>query len=140
MFHSGLKPSRATAASCGVVASTLRVPCIGAGFLCPAPKRFENAYYRPTSSIRKRLSLQRCRSKVCRQDDRRRATRVFSWTPLRWFGNISYSCYLVHGLALFLAVGRRFSLAVPGGCRRPEDSRVASVSRLYFRRKSPPAF
>ena len=26
--------------------------------------------------------------------------RVFSWTPLRWLGNMSYSYYLVHGLAL----------------------------------------
>lgn len=26
--------------------------------------------------------------------------RGFSWTPLRWLGNISYSYYLVHGLAL----------------------------------------
>jgi len=26
--------------------------------------------------------------------------RVFSWTPLRWFGNISYSYFLVHGLVI----------------------------------------
>jgi exopolysaccharide production protein ExoZ len=26
--------------------------------------------------------------------------RVFSFTPLRWFGNISYSYYLIHGLTL----------------------------------------
>jgi exopolysaccharide production protein ExoZ len=26
--------------------------------------------------------------------------RLFSWTPLRWLGNISYSFYLIHGLAL----------------------------------------
>lgn len=26
--------------------------------------------------------------------------RAFSWTPLRWLGNISYSYYLIHGLAL----------------------------------------
>lgn len=25
---------------------------------------------------------------------------VFSWTPLRWLGNMSYSFYLIHGLAL----------------------------------------
>jgi peptidoglycan/LPS O-acetylase OafA/YrhL len=33
--------------------------------------------------------------------------RVFSWLPLRWLGNMSYSYYLVHGLALkasFLAL------------------------------------
>ncbi|MBK8893859.1 MAG: acyltransferase [Propionivibrio sp.] len=26
--------------------------------------------------------------------------RLFSWTPLRWLGNMSYSYYLLHGLAL----------------------------------------
>jgi exopolysaccharide production protein ExoZ len=26
--------------------------------------------------------------------------RTFSWTPLRWLGNMSYSYYLIHGLAL----------------------------------------
>lgn len=26
--------------------------------------------------------------------------RMFSWTPLRWLGNMSYSYYLIHGLAL----------------------------------------
>src|SRR5204863_9251023 len=26
--------------------------------------------------------------------------RWFSWTPLRWAGNISYSYYLIHGLTL----------------------------------------
>ncbi|WP_394780862.1 acyltransferase family protein [Undibacterium sp.] len=29
--------------------------------------------------------------------------RSFSWTPLRWLGNMSYSYYLLHGLALKLA-------------------------------------
>lgn len=28
--------------------------------------------------------------------------RLFCWTPLRWLGNISYSYYLIHGLALAL--------------------------------------
>ena len=27
-------------------------------------------------------------------------SRCFSWTPLRWLGNMSYSYYLIHGLAL----------------------------------------
>ncbi len=34
--------------------------------------------------------------------------RAFSWTPVRWLGNMSYSYYLLHGLALqvaFLALG-----------------------------------
>jgi peptidoglycan/LPS O-acetylase OafA/YrhL len=34
---------------------------------------------------------------------------AFSWTPLRWLGNMSYSYYLMHGLALkgaFLALSR----------------------------------
>ncbi|WP_206606613.1 acyltransferase family protein [Steroidobacter cummioxidans] len=33
---------------------------------------------------------------------------AFSWTPLRWLGNMSYSYYLLHGLALkggFMAIG-----------------------------------
>lgn len=40
---------------------------------------------------------------------------AFSWTPLRWLGNMSYSYYLVHGLALhagFLVVSK---LAPPSG-------------------------
>jgi exopolysaccharide production protein ExoZ len=28
------------------------------------------------------------------------SSRIFSWTPLRWLGNISYSYYLIHGLTL----------------------------------------
>lgn len=35
--------------------------------------------------------------------------RVFCWTPLRWLGNMSYSYYLLHGLALkagFLVVSK----------------------------------
>lgn len=35
--------------------------------------------------------------------------RAFSWTPLRWLGNMSYSYYLLHGLALkaaFLALAK----------------------------------
>jgi exopolysaccharide production protein ExoZ len=30
------------------------------------------------------------------------ASMIFRWTPLRWLGNMSYSYYLVHGLALKL--------------------------------------
>ncbi|ODT33993.1 MAG: acyltransferase [Hydrogenophaga sp. SCN 70-13] len=39
--------------------------------------------------------------------------RLFSWSPLRWLGNMSYSYYLIHGLALkaaFLAM----SVLMPG--------------------------
>lgn len=39
--------------------------------------------------------------------------RLFSWSPLRWLGNMSYSYYLIHGLALkaaFLAM----SVLLPG--------------------------
>jgi peptidoglycan/LPS O-acetylase OafA/YrhL len=35
--------------------------------------------------------------------------RLFCWTPLRWLGNMSYSYYLIHGLALkaaFLVLAR----------------------------------
>lgn len=38
-----------------------------------------------------------------------RIGRLVSWTPLRWLGNMSYSYYLIHGLALkaiFLVVGK----------------------------------
>ena len=37
------------------------------------------------------------------------AARAFSWTPLRWLGNMSYSFYLMHGLglhALFLLLAK----------------------------------
>lgn len=38
--------------------------------------------------------------------------RMFSWTPLRWLGNISYSYYLIHGLMLKFAF-MMFSKAWP---------------------------
>lgn len=38
--------------------------------------------------------------------------RAFSWTPLRWLGNMSYSYYLIHGLALKVAFSL-FSAAMP---------------------------
>lgn len=31
-------------------------------------------------------------------------TKLFTWTPLRWLGNMSYSYYLLHGLALKASV------------------------------------
>jgi len=40
--------------------------------------------------------------------------RGFSWTPLRWLGNMSYSYYLLHGLALkagFLVLTKTFPAA-----------------------------
>jgi len=43
--------------------------------------------------------------------------RVFSWTPLRWLGNMSYSYYLLHGLALkvsFLALSKVVPVATFG--------------------------
>lgn len=33
-----------------------------------------------------------------------RLARAFSWTPLRWLGNMSYSYYLLHGLAIQVAL------------------------------------
>jgi peptidoglycan/LPS O-acetylase OafA/YrhL len=36
---------------------------------------------------------------ACFRGENRAAT-VFAWTPLRWVGNMSYSFYLIHGLAL----------------------------------------
>ena len=49
---------------------------------------------------------------VCFRNPSSWLPRTFSWTPLRWLGNMSYSYYLLHGLALkagFLA----FSALVP---------------------------
>lgn len=43
--------------------------------------------------------------------------RTFSWTPLRWLGNMSYSYYLLHGLALkagFLALSKQLAAASYG--------------------------
>ena len=40
------------------------------------------------------------------------AARLFSWTPLRWLGNMSYSYYLLHGLALHAAF-RGLALVAP---------------------------
>jgi exopolysaccharide production protein ExoZ len=37
---------------------------------------------------------------ACFQDSLAPLPRAFSWTPLRWLGNMSYSYYLVHGLTL----------------------------------------
>jgi exopolysaccharide production protein ExoZ len=39
---------------------------------------------------------------------------IFRWTPLRWLGNMSYSYYLVHGLALNV-LGALVRFVVPGG-------------------------
>lgn len=44
--------------------------------------------------------------------------RAFSWTPLRWLGNMSYSYYLIHGLALkgaFLIFAKFVEKAEYGG-------------------------
>ncbi|MDD2720273.1 MAG: acyltransferase [Gallionella sp.] len=37
---------------------------------------------------------------ACFRDSSAWLPRLFSWTPLRWLGNMSYSYYLLHGLAL----------------------------------------
>jgi peptidoglycan/LPS O-acetylase OafA/YrhL len=41
----------------------------------------------------------------------RPSSKLFSWSPLRWLGNMSYSYYLIHGLTLqfiFLLLGKIF--------------------------------
>ena len=43
-----------------------------------------------------------------------RGARLFSWTPLRWLGNMSYSYYLFHGLTINI-VAMVFAAAVGGG-------------------------
>ena len=40
---------------------------------------------------------------ACFRNDTSWLARSFSWLPLRWLGNISYSYYLLHGLALKFA-------------------------------------
>jgi exopolysaccharide production protein ExoZ len=40
-------------------------------------------------------------------------TRMFCWTPLRWLGNMSYSYYLIHGLALKAVIIARTKLLPP---------------------------
>jgi peptidoglycan/LPS O-acetylase OafA/YrhL len=47
---------------------------------------------------------------------------LFSWTPLRWFGNMSYSFFLLHGLMLKCAF---FLLA---NIERP----TASATAMYW--------
>jgi len=42
------------------------------------------------------------------------ARSLFSWAPLRWFGNMSYSYYLTHFLALNVLVGMVASVWTPG--------------------------
>lgn len=37
---------------------------------------------------------------ACFQDEDSLIAKIFSWTPVRWLGNMSYSYYLIHGLAL----------------------------------------
>jgi exopolysaccharide production protein ExoZ len=44
------------------------------------------------------------------------AARVFSWSPARWLGNISYSYYLLHGLTIIplaVVVGHLFGHSIP---------------------------
>ena len=37
---------------------------------------------------------------ACFQDEHAPIAKIFSWMPMRWLGNMSYSYYLIHGLAL----------------------------------------
>lgn len=46
---------------------------------------------------------------ACFRNPQSRIAQSFSWTPLRWLGNMSYSYYLLHGLTLkacFLLLGK----------------------------------
>ncbi len=55
--------------------------------------------------------------------------RAFAWTPLRYFGNVSYSFYLVHGLAIELVMNRAMeSWLVPGGLAYLMTTFVASLT------------
>lgn len=48
---------------------------------------------------------------------------VFSWTPLRWLGNMSYSYYLLHGLALKAA----FSVLAHGIAPTPQSAGMIAL-------------
>lgn len=41
---------------------------------------------------------------ACYSDPSGALARVFSWSPLRWLGNMSYSFYLVHGVTIKASV------------------------------------
>lgn len=51
---------------------------------------------------------------ACFQRPDSTVARFFSWTPMRWLGNMSYSYYLLHGLALKVVVGALGLLVAPG--------------------------
>ncbi|OYY93743.1 MAG: acyltransferase [Hydrogenophilales bacterium 28-61-23] len=54
---------------------------------------------------------------ACFRDPTAWLPRTFSWTPMRWLGNMSYSYYLLHGLALkagFLALAIVLPIADQG--------------------------
>jgi exopolysaccharide production protein ExoZ len=56
-------------------------------------------------------------SLVCFSRPNEWLARVFAWTPLRWLGNMSYSYYLIHGLALkalFAVLGKLLPDYQPG--------------------------
>ena len=92
---------------------------------------------------------------VCFAQPAGAAGRLFSRTPLRWLGNMSYSYYLVHGLALhvfFAAVGRLLPPDGPGlaalALLLPALAWTLLVAAVLFvccelplslRRKAPPA-
>lgn len=50
----------------------------------------------------------------CIAHPRDNLARAFSWTPVRWLGNMSYSFYLIHGLALKACFHLMQPLLAPG--------------------------
>ena len=50
---------------------------------------------------------------VCFAQPQGLAGRLFGWLPLRWLGNMSYSYYLIHGLALHLFFAVALKLKPP---------------------------
>ena len=53
------------------------------------------------------------------------ATQIFTFTPLRWLGNMSYSYYLIHGLAL------KFLFLILTFVHRPEGTDAFSFWLLF---------
>jgi peptidoglycan/LPS O-acetylase OafA/YrhL len=65
----------------------------------------------------------------CFSQPRAWLSRGFSWTPLRWLGNMSYSYYLLHGLALKIAIT---ALLPAAGSVRHEALFVAGMLPIMF--------
>lgn len=88
----------------GALGSGIGFAALVAGLACAAA---------PLGGLVKMAALFVCFGMFClccfRDHEQGALARTFTWTPLRWLGNMSYSYYLLHGLALkaaFLVLGK----------------------------------